>query len=67
MDNDSLSACQQDTSKLKEGLPDFLAYTVEGEDPKVSKDKSGHGFNHPHTAHALCPQAYIYGYDNDAK
>jgi hypothetical protein len=64
MENESQSARQQDTNKLKEGLLEFFAKD-DVEVPVVPKEKTGRGFNHIGTAHALCPCAYIWEFDND--
>jgi hypothetical protein len=70
MEKESQSARQQDTSKLKEGLPGMFAYyfTVPSHEapiPPVPRDKTGRGFNHFYTARALCPRAYSYSFDNE--
>ena len=64
MEKESQSARQQDTNKLKEGLPQFFAHDDE-DAPPVPRDKTGRGFNHAVTARALCPRAYIWEFDND--
>lgn len=60
------SVCQQDANKLKEGLQDFFAQDDIAV-PPVPRDKTSRGFNHLGMAHALCPRAYIYEFDNDPK
>ena len=64
MEKESQSMHQQDTNKLKEGLWEFFAHD-DIEVPTVPRDKTGWGFNHPGTARALCPRAYIWEFDND--
>ena len=64
MEKESLSARQQDTNKLKEGLWKFFAYE-DVNNPVVPRDKTGRGFNHIVMARALCPRAYIWDFDND--
>jgi hypothetical protein len=64
MEKESQSARQQDTNKLKEGLWEFFAHD-DDELPAVPREKTGRGFNHPGTARALCPRAYIWNFDND--
>ena len=64
MEKESQNAHQQDTNKLKEGLWEFFAHD-DVEVPTVPRDKTGRGFNHPGTARALCPCAYIWNFDND--
>ena len=66
MEMESQSARQQDTNKLKEGLWEFFAKD-EVEVPAVPRGKTGRGFNHPGTARALCPRAYIWDFDNDER
>ena len=66
MENESQSARQQDTNKLKEGLWEFFAHDDSAvEVPAVPRDKTGRGFNHPGTARALCPRALIWDFDNN--
>ena len=66
MEMESQSMCQQDMNKLKEGLWEFFAKD-EVKVPAVLRGKTGRGFNHPGTAHALCPHAYIWDFDNDER
>ena len=63
MEKDSQSARQQDTFKMKEGIPDFFTHHshVPRELP-IPRDKSGRGFNHIWTAQALCPRSYIHSF-----
>ena len=68
MDRESQSARQQDTNKMKEGIPQFFASdadTVQNQLPPVPRDKSGRGFNNFATARALCPRAHIYDFNHD--
>lgn len=64
MEKESQSARQQDTNKMKEGLPEFFAHD-DVEVPTVPRDKTGRGFNHCGTARTLCPRAYINDFDED--
>jgi hypothetical protein len=64
MEKESQSTCQQDTNKLKEGLWEFFAHD-DIEVPVLPKEKTGRGFNHMGTAHALCPRAHIWNFEND--
>jgi hypothetical protein len=70
MDRESQSARQQDTNKMKEGIPEFFARdptTAKMQAPPIPRDKTGHGFNHPAMACVLCPHAYIFDFDHDAQ
>jgi len=71
MEKDSQSARQQDTNKIKEGLPAFFVHyakdlRIEAPSP-LPRDKTGRGFNHIYSARALCPRAHIHAFDNDER
>lgn len=68
MEMESRSARQQDTSKVKEGIPEFFAH--HSADPlglPIPRDKTGRGFNHMGTARALCPRSYIYSFTKESR
>jgi hypothetical protein len=68
MDKESQGARQQDTFKMKEGIPEFLTHHshVPQELP-VPRDKTGRGFNHVLTARALCPRSYICSFTEELR
>jgi hypothetical protein len=64
----SLSARQQDTNKVKVGIPEWFMRTTDPTEPQIGavpRDKTGRGFNHYLTARALCPRVHIYPFDHD--
>ena len=63
MERESKSARQQDTFKMKEGIPGFFAYDLSASpELPIPRDKTGRGFNHMLTARALCPRSYIFSF-----